>query len=119
MLRIYPAYCWERAARESRPPGRGADLAFELARPAAEFIGNVDDATVRIADPPSIRVTENDGENDAIAPLTPADVAAALADRLPSAGGDPTVIELGVETGPAASDTASALGDGIAPDAVV
>ena len=29
------------------------------------------------------------------------------------------MIELGVETGPAASDTASALGDGIAPDAVV
>ena len=120
LLRILPGLLLGKGrAREPSARANATDLAFELARPAAEFIGNVDDATVRIADPPSIRVTENDGENDAIAPLTPADVAAALADRLPSAGGDPTVIELGVETGPAASDTASALGDGIAPDAVV
>ena len=121
LLRIMPGLLLGKSrAREPSARADAADLAFELARPAAEFIGDINDPlTVRIANPPSIRVTENDGDDDAVAPLTPADVAAALADRLPSAGGDPTVIELGVETGPAASDTASALGDGIAPDAVV
>ena len=87
LLRIMPGLLLGKSrAREPSARADAADLAFELARPAAEFIGDVDVATVRIANPPSIRVTENDGDDDAVAPLTPADVAAALADRLPSAG---------------------------------
>jgi len=126
LLRILPGLLLgESRAREPSARADAADLAFELARPAAAFIGDVDvERTVRIADvertSPTLRERfENDNIDDnviddaSLTPLTPADVAAALADRLPSAGGDPTVIELGVDAGPAA------LGDGIAPDAAV
>ena len=119
LLRILPGLllgksrAGDRAAR-----GEAADLAFGLASPASDFIGEID-ATVRIANPPSIPVIATRGNRDDATPLTPADVAASLRDRLPSAGGDPAVIELGVETGPAASDTASSLGDDVPPESVV
>ena len=52
-------------------------------------------------------------------PLSAGAVAATLQERLPCAGGDPTVIELAADTGPAAADTALSLGAHVSPHAVI
>ena len=61
---------------------------------------------------------KNDNADDA-SPLSPSDTAAALLARLAPLGVDPTPIRLPPRTGPAAADTAAALGPDVPVDAVV
>ena len=61
---------------------------------------------------------KNDNADDA-SPLSPSDTAAALLARLAPLGVDPTPIRLPPHTGPAAADTAAALGPDVPVDAVV
>ena len=99
--------------------------------PAAAFLGVYDQSGSTAAEKrePQDATRENEDEENedeeeeddarASTPLPPSVVAAALRDRLPSAGGDPTIIELPRDTGPSASDVARALGDGVAAAAVL
>ena len=103
---------------------RAARAAMAFATPASAFLTADDrDAPAAFAAPSDVdgslsRSTRRSGVAS-LAPLPASRVADALRERLPSAGGDPTVILLPPDTGPSAADTAAALGSRVAPEAVV
>ena len=102
---------------------RAARAAMAFATPASSFLAaDHRDGPAAFAAPSDIDGSLSRSSSRRVASLAPlpaSRVADALRERLPSAGGDPTVLVLPADTGPSAAETAAALGPSVAPEAVV
>ena len=102
---------------------RAARAAMAFATPASSFLAaDRRDGPAAFAAPSDVDgslLRSYSRRVASLAPLPASRVADALRERLPSAGGDPTVLVLPADTGPSAAETAAALGPSVAPEAVV